>query len=76
MVGENLGQRVFVLGLQQGLHRTRRQLVKQLSVLAWLPGGLQIVRIWHFAGMLGLVSFVPGHMMIVALHGWNNFRAC
>jgi hypothetical protein len=47
----------------------------QPSVLAWLLGGLRMVRIWHFAAMLGLVSFVPGHMIMVALHGWNDFRS-
>ena len=45
----------------------------QLSALAWLMGGFGFVRIWHFAAMLGLVSFIPGHLVMVALHGWSNF---
>ena len=45
----------------------------QLSPLVWLLGGFQMTRIWHFAAMLGFVSFVPGHLIMVALHGWSNF---
>jgi thiosulfate reductase cytochrome b subunit len=45
----------------------------QLSVLAWLPSGFRMVRVWHFAAMLSLVSFIPGHLIMVALHGWINF---
>jgi thiosulfate reductase cytochrome b subunit len=45
----------------------------QLSVLAWLLGGFLMVRVWHFAAMLSLVSFIPGHLIMVALHGWSNF---
>ena len=27
----------------------------------------------HFDAMLGLVSFMPGHLIMVALQGWSNF---
>ena len=46
---------------------------EQLSALSWLMGGFRMVRVWHFAAMLGLVSFIPGHLIMVVLHGWNNF---
>jgi hypothetical protein len=32
-----------------------------------------MVPVWHFAAMLSLVSFIPGHLIMVALHGWINF---
>jgi len=41
--------------------------------LAWPMGGFHMVRIWHFLAMCGFVSFIPGHLLMVALHGWNNF---
>ncbi|MFN7940714.1 MAG: cytochrome b/b6 domain-containing protein [Thermoanaerobaculia bacterium] len=46
--------------------------------LAWLVvalGGFRLARLWHFLAMLGLLAFVPGHLSMVALHGWNNFRS-
>jgi thiosulfate reductase cytochrome b subunit len=45
----------------------------QLSSLAWLLGGFGMVRTWHFCAMLALVSFITVHLVMVALHGWNNF---
>lgn len=45
----------------------------QFSALAWLMGGFGMARIWHFGAMLGLVAFIPGHLIMVALHGWSNF---
>jgi Ni/Fe-hydrogenase b-type cytochrome subunit len=45
----------------------------QLSPLLWMLGGFRMARIWHFAAMLGFVSFIPGHLIMVALHGWSNF---
>jgi thiosulfate reductase cytochrome b subunit len=47
----------------------------QLGWLVALMGGFQMVRIWHFVAMCGLVAFIPGHLLMVALHGWNNFRS-
>lgn len=47
----------------------------QLGWLVWLLGGFRLVRVWHFAAMCGLLAFVPGHLMMVALHGWNNTRS-
>jgi thiosulfate reductase cytochrome b subunit len=44
--------------------------------LFWLVqglGGYRLTRIWHFAAMCGLLAFIPGHVVMVALHGWQNF---
>lgn len=38
-----------------------------------LLGGFGIVRVFHFAAMCGFLAFIPGHLIMVALHGWNNF---
>ncbi len=41
--------------------------------LAALMGGFHFARGLHFFAMLGFVAFIPGHLIMVALHGWNNF---
>jgi cytochrome b subunit of formate dehydrogenase len=45
----------------------------QLSPLAFIFGGYRAARVWHFAAMCGLLAFIPGHLLMVALHGWDNF---
>jgi len=45
----------------------------QLSWLVDALGGFRLTRIWHFAAMCGLLAFIPGHLVMVALHGWRNF---
>jgi Ni/Fe-hydrogenase b-type cytochrome subunit len=45
----------------------------QLSWLVYAFGGFRLTRIWHFAAMCGLLAFIPGHLLMVALHGWRNF---
>jgi Ni/Fe-hydrogenase b-type cytochrome subunit len=45
----------------------------QFSWLAFLFGGFHLTRIWHFAAMCGFLAFIPGHLIMVALHGWQNF---
>lgn len=47
----------------------------QLSGLVWSFGGLRLTRVWHFAAMTGLLGFIPGHLIMVALHGWSNFAS-
>jgi Ni/Fe-hydrogenase b-type cytochrome subunit len=47
----------------------------QLAPLVGACGGFGMVRLWHFLAMCGLVLFVPGHLLMVALHGWNNLRS-
>lgn len=45
----------------------------QFSFFAGVLGGFPMVRIWHFLSMLGLVGFTVAHLVMVSLHGWNNF---
>ena len=45
----------------------------QFSWLAWLMGGFHWARLWHFLVMWAMVAFVFGHLVMVFLHGWNNF---
>ena len=45
----------------------------QLSGLAWLMGGFHLARVWHFLIMIAIVLFIVGHLIMVALHGWQNF---
>jgi len=47
----------------------------QLHLLLWLLGGFQWVRFEHFMAMIGLLSFIPGHLIMVAIHGWANFAS-
>lgn len=47
----------------------------QFSWLAWPMGGYHLARVWHFAAMCGFVAFIPGHLIMVALHGWSNFNS-
>jgi Ni/Fe-hydrogenase b-type cytochrome subunit len=47
----------------------------QLSWLLDALGGFRLARIWHFIAMCGLLAFVPGHLVMVALHGWANFAS-
>lgn len=47
----------------------------QFSVLGWMMGGFHYARIWHFIAMCGFLSFIPGHLLMVAIHGWNNLRS-
>lgn len=47
----------------------------QLSWLIYGLGGFRLTRIWHFAAMCGLLAFIPGHLVMVVLHGWRNFAS-
>jgi Ni/Fe-hydrogenase b-type cytochrome subunit len=47
----------------------------QFSSLTWLFGGFRWTREWHFLAMCGFLAFLPGHLIMVALHGWSNFAA-
>jgi thiosulfate reductase cytochrome b subunit len=47
----------------------------QLAPLVALAGGFGMVRLYHFAAMVGFLAFIPGHLLMVALHGWNNFNS-
>jgi len=63
-----LGAALMVTGL--GLYKP-----VQLSWLVSAFGGFRMLRIWHFAAMTALIAFVPGHLVMVALHGWSNFAS-
>jgi len=60
-----------------GLLSTATGLVLFKPVQFWwltaLFGGFRLTRVWHFISMCGFVAFIPGHLIMVALHGWNNF---
>ena len=47
----------------------------QFSWLAFLFGGFHLTRGWHFFAMCGFLAFIPGHLIMVLLHGWSNFFA-
>ena len=44
----------------------------QFSWLGWSMGGFHYARVWHFAAMCGFLAFIPGHLLMVAVHGWKN----
>ena len=47
----------------------------QLSTLGLLFGGYHGARLVHFLAMCGILAFIPGHLVMVALHGWDNFAS-
>jgi thiosulfate reductase cytochrome b subunit len=47
----------------------------QFSFLGSLMGGFHWARIWHFSVLCALLLFVLGHLIMVILHGWNNFMS-
>jgi Ni/Fe-hydrogenase b-type cytochrome subunit len=47
----------------------------QFSMLGLAFGGYPGARAIHFLAMCGIVAFAPGHLVMVALHGWDNFSS-
>jgi Ni/Fe-hydrogenase b-type cytochrome subunit len=47
----------------------------QMSPIAWLVGGYHTARLLHFLALCGFAAFIPGHLVMVALHGWDNFAS-
>jgi Ni/Fe-hydrogenase b-type cytochrome subunit len=47
----------------------------RFSFLASLIGGFHWARVWHFYVLCALLLFVLGHLIMVILHGWNNFTS-
>jgi thiosulfate reductase cytochrome b subunit len=45
----------------------------QFSFLGILMGGFHMARVWHFLIMIAFLLFLGGHLVMVILHGWNNF---
>jgi Ni/Fe-hydrogenase b-type cytochrome subunit len=64
---------VKVLGLLSVLTGIAVWKPVQFSWLAWLMGGFHQARVWHFVVMWAMLAFVFGHLVMVLLHGWNNF---
>ena len=47
----------------------------QFSILGVGLGGYHRARLLHLLGMCGLHAFIPGHLIMVARHRWDNFRS-
>ena len=47
----------------------------QFSALALLFGGYHGARLVHFVALCGMLAFIPGHLVMVVLHGWGNFAS-
>jgi Ni/Fe-hydrogenase b-type cytochrome subunit len=47
----------------------------QFSPLTSIMGGFHWARVWHFCVLCALLLFVFGHLIMVILHGWNNFTS-
>ena len=47
----------------------------QFSSLGIVFGGYHFARLIHFVAMCGLLAFIPGHLVMVAIHGWDNFAS-
>ncbi|MGH7889568.1 MAG: cytochrome b/b6 domain-containing protein, partial [Thermodesulfobacteriota bacterium] len=45
----------------------------QFSLLTKIMGGYSLARLWHFIIMCAFILFIIGHVVMVVLHGWNNF---
>jgi thiosulfate reductase cytochrome b subunit len=47
----------------------------QFSTIGTIFGGYHGARVIHFLAMCGILAFIPGHLVMVALHGWDNFSS-
>jgi thiosulfate reductase cytochrome b subunit len=47
----------------------------QFSAPGVAVGGYHSARPLHFLAMCGLLAFVPGHLVMVAIHGWDSCRS-
>jgi Ni/Fe-hydrogenase b-type cytochrome subunit len=65
----------IVLGLLSVLTGIVLYNAVQFSLLALLMGGFHWARVWHFCVLCALLLFVLGHLIMVILHGWNNFTS-
>jgi thiosulfate reductase cytochrome b subunit len=45
----------------------------QFSRIAWLFGGYDMARVWHFLFMAVFTIFFVGHLVMVLIAGWWNF---
>jgi len=66
---------IIVMGLGSLLTGLAIYKPVQLVWLAWLFGGYQMARFFHFWITVGYVLFFVVHIAQVIKTGWNNFRA-
>jgi Ni/Fe-hydrogenase b-type cytochrome subunit len=66
---------VLALGTVQLLSGLVMYKPAQLSALGLVFGGYHGARTVHFLAMCGILAFVPGHLVMVAIHGWDNFSS-
>jgi Ni/Fe-hydrogenase b-type cytochrome subunit len=66
---------VLALGALQLLSGLVMYKPAQLSALGLIFGGYHGARTVHFLAMCGILAFVPGHLVMVAIHGWDNFSS-
>ena len=66
---------IIVMGLGSLLTGLAIYKPVQLAWLAWLFGGYQMARFFHFWITVGYVLFFVVHIAQVIKTGWNNFRA-
>ncbi len=64
---------IIALGIFTGLTGLVLSVPKPFSPLVGWLGGFRVVRISHLVAMCGFLAFIPGHLTMVALHGWRNF---
>lgn len=64
---------VIILGLLSVVTGLAIYKPVQFSFLTELMGGFGFARILHFVVMCAFILFVVGHVIMVVLHGWNNF---
>lgn len=64
---------VFILGLLSVATGFAIWKPIQFSWLSLMMGGFHYARLWHFIIMWAMLLFVFGHLIMVVLHGWNNF---
>jgi len=66
---------IIVMGLGSLLTGLAIYKPVQFAWLAWLFGGYQMARFFHFWLTVGYVAFFVVHVAQVIKTGWNNFRA-
>ena len=47
----------------------------QFGTAVAMLGDFQTIRLLHFGAMVGFLAFIPGHLLMVALHGWSTFAS-
>lgn len=66
---------VILLGLLSLITGIALSKPVQFAWLLSVLGGFRLVRLEHLLAMAGLLAFIPGHLIMVSIHGWNNFAS-